>query len=114
MPRKSRKPKAAGGNTVSLTDRLPQIPTEREAEIAADVEEFKEQSSRFEDFDPSNLQHRARAINGALSKFGFVSLTGREYWRVYGEVPGRDTFFSWVEKAKATIDDIYNEYDNLR
>lgn len=106
-------PAPAATNVISLSPRLKPLPTPEAIERTLLAEEFADEFKRSEDYDPSRLEHRALSINGALSKFDHVPLTGREYWQVYGKSPDKETFIVWVMAAKKTIDDIVKEYKNV-
>lgn len=62
------------------------------------------------EFDLENVEHRAKAINGALSTIDFTPCTGAEFWSVYTCPTGRQVAIEWARKAKAKIDDIVASY----
>jgi hypothetical protein len=99
-------------NVVQLGARLNVIPAPEQIERSLLAQEAAEELEGAEDFDATRPDHRALAINGALNTFDHVRLTGREYWKVYGEPTKRDTFIKWVMAAKRTIDDIVQAYED--
>lgn len=99
-------------NVVQLGARLNVMPTEGKVERDLIAEEGAAEHRDAEEFDSTKVEHRARAINGALNTFDHVRLTGLEYWQVYGKSPARETFVAWVRAAKSTIDDILKEYEH--
>jgi hypothetical protein len=102
----------AASNVISLGTRLDPLPSPEAIETKLLAEEVAEEFEGAEDYDPTRLEDRALAINGALWRFDHVKMTGRDYWRVYGKSPEKETFVAWVRAAKATIDDILKEYPN--
>lgn len=106
-------PSTAPANVVSLGERLQTVKSEEQCEREAYAEEAAELALEEEPYDASKLEDRALAINSALNTFDFVPITGREYWRVYGRDPGRESFFKWALKAQATINDIVKEHENV-
>jgi hypothetical protein len=101
------------GQVLQLGDRLQPVLSEDHVAREAAAAEAAEAERGLEYFNAGKLEHRARAINGALNTFDFVLITGREFWQIYGRSPARETFFPWALKAQAAVNDIVAEHQRL-
>lgn len=92
--------------------RKPAAVIDEEVDREAAAEEAAEEERTADEVDLTTLEGRAHAFNGALSTLDLIDIRGREYWKVFGEAPARETYESWVRSAHGKLTDIIREMDN--